>query len=118
MGLSNFGKDAMLDSSTDWPPAYISLHTADPGSTGAHEVSGGTPAYARLAPSWGAAVDGVKAMTSTLSFDIPASTSVSYFGFWTDETGGDFIGGAQLSATESYTAQGVYNLTADSVTLS
>ncbi|WVX88685.1 hypothetical protein SEA_BIRDSONG_31 [Gordonia phage Birdsong] len=26
---------------------WISLHTADPGSTGASEVSGGTPAYAR-----------------------------------------------------------------------
>lgn len=119
MGLSTAGKNAMLDADTDnWPPAYISLHSSDPGSTGTNELTGGTPAYARKAPSWSAASSGVKAMSSSLSFDIPASSTVAYFGFWTDETGGTFLGGAVLSASESFTAQGTYQLTADTITLS
>lgn len=118
MGLSTAGKNAMLDSSNDWPPAYISLHSGDPSTTGANEISGGSPAYARLAPTWGSASSGSKAMTATLSFDIPASTTVSYFGFWTAATSGTFLGGAALSNSESFTGQGTYSLTADSVTLS
>lgn len=30
--------------------AYVSLHTADPGTTGTSEATGGSPAYARKTP--------------------------------------------------------------------
>lgn len=119
MGLSAAGKNAMLDAdTTKWPPAYISLHSADPGATGSDELSGGSPAYARKAPTWSSASSGSKAMNGTLTFDIPAGSTVAYFGFWSASTSGTFLGGAALSATESFTGQGTYQLTADSITLS
>ncbi len=55
MSMANYLEEALLNNlfrNTNFaPPAnvYISLHTADPGETGANEVSGGS--YARVAVS-------------------------------------------------------------------
>ncbi len=81
--------------------AYVSMHTADPGSTGASEASGGS--YARKAPTWGSAgdegalgasdqpaSDGVAWAAPT--FDLPAGT-FTHFGFWSASSGGTFLGG-------------------------
>lgn len=54
----------------------LSLHTADPGSTGSNEVSGG--GYARASLSW--SVSG-SSMSWTDSIPVPATT-VAYVGFW------------------------------------
>jgi hypothetical protein len=69
---------------------HASLHTADPGTTGANEVTGGSPAYARVAITWTAgASDGVYT-TNTLTFNLPASTAVTHVGLWSAITGGSF----------------------------
>ena len=65
----------------------ISLHTADPGTTGASEVAGG--AYARKTTTWGAAaiVGGNAVATgSTVRFDVPASTAALWYGVWSGGT--------------------------------
>ena len=58
-----------------------SLHTAFPGTTGASEVTGGTPAYARKTIVVNAAAGGVRALNTAVVFDVPAST-VRWLGFW------------------------------------
>ena len=57
---------------------YGALFTADPGTTGTvtGEVTGGAPAYARKAITWGAASNGV--ITGTATFDVPAGSTVTF----------------------------------------
>lgn len=113
MAFSDAAKNAMLDALDEGgslPGAFISLHTADPGTTGASEVAGGSPAYTREAAVWGAAASGAKDLTSTPQFDVPASTTVTHYGVWTLVSGGSFIGGGALSASEVFSGQGTYTL--------
>ncbi len=88
----------------------VSLHTADPGTTGASEVSGGS--YAKQATTWGASVDGSggdagKAVStgSDVTFTIPASTTVAYFGVW-NAAGSTFLWGAALTPSVTINANG------------
>jgi len=77
---------------------YISLHTGDPGTTGASEATGGSPAYARKQTTWtGGASDGTVS-GSQVTFDVPAGT-YTHIGIWTAATGGTFIGGSALSSS-------------------
>jgi hypothetical protein len=88
---------------------YVSLHTADPGTTGAAEATGGTPAYARKALSFGAASSGT-ATAGEVTFDVPPGT-YTHFGVWTAVTSGTFRGGNPLSATTTINPQGQIKLT-------
>lgn len=90
---------------------WISLHTADPGVTGASEATGGTPAYARKQTAWaGGASDGVVA-GSAVSFDVPAGT-YTHIGVWSASTAGTFVGGFALSSsTGALPGQAVVNVT-------
>lgn len=88
---------------------YVSLHTADPGTTGTSEVTGGAPAYARKAATWTAgSVDGV--VTVTVTFDVPASTTVTYVGLWTASTAGTFLDKAAVTS-QAFASQGTYQVT-------
>lgn len=58
-----------------------SLHTAFPGTTGASEVTGGAPAYARKAITINAASGGQRALNAAVTFDVPACT-VKWIGLW------------------------------------
>ena len=94
MSLTIAAKNTMLNALT---VDTTSLHTAFPGVTGANEVAGGTPAYARKAVTFGAAAGGSRALSAAVTFDVPATT-VRWFGFW---VAGTFVGyaangGAQL----------------------
>lgn len=96
---------------------FISLHDGDPSTTGANELSGGTPAYARKAATWDAAASGSVAIGDAVGpFDVPAGTSVQYVGFWSAATGGTFYGSDQVT-TEVFGSQGTYTLTAGTVAL-
>jgi hypothetical protein len=68
-----------------------SLHTAY-SSTGTNEVTGGSPAYARKALTWGAAASRSKATTVSAVFDVPAGTTVRWVGIWDALTTGNFLG--------------------------
>ena len=77
---------------------YISLHTADPGTTGASEASGGAPAYARKQTTWaGGTADGA-VVGSAVTFDVPAGT-YTHIGVWSAATAGTFVGGFALSSS-------------------
>lgn len=88
--------------------AVISFHTADPGTTGASEVVGGT--YARQTTTWAAAANGSRA-GSQVSAAIPAGTSLTYWGLWSATTGGTFLYGGSLSATETFGSAGTMQFT-------
>lgn len=80
---------------------YASLHSADPGTTGTSEISGGAPAYARKAVTWApGSPDGV--ITGSVVFDVPAGVAVSHAGLWTAVSGGVFLD----KTTAVYASQG------------
>jgi hypothetical protein len=104
VGFTPTKRDNWLqDLDTEGP--YASLHTADPGTTGADEVTGGTPAYARKALTWAASSGGSKG-ASLVTFDVGAGTTVTHFGLWSAVSGGTFLGGSALPAPEVYGSQG------------
>lgn len=87
---------------------FASVHTANPGSTGASEVTGGSPAYARKAVTWSSGTTGT--VTATVTFDIPSGTTISYAGLWTASTAGTFLDGGALASSQAYSSQGTYTL--------
>lgn len=94
MRFANAAKNLMLDAldeSIATGAKFGSLHTAY-SSTGSNEVTGGSPAYARKSATWAAAASGAKATSASMVFDIPASTTVRWVGFWDASTAGNFLG--------------------------
>ena len=90
--------------------SHVSLHSADPGDTGANEITGGAPAYARKTISWNtAAAKNLDSSTAPV-FDVPVLT-ITHWGGWDALTLGNFLAGGALSATEVFAAQGTYTLT-------
>jgi hypothetical protein len=113
MPFSVASRNYMLDQEGGNNSVYMSLHSGDPGSTGANELAttGGSPNYARKPITWAAASGGSKVSNVSEAFDIPPSSTVSYFGLWSAATGGSFRGGGPLSSTETFAAQGTYTVT-------
>jgi hypothetical protein len=93
MSLSAAAKNTMLD---NWGVTQFSLHT-DYSSSGANEVTGGAPAYARKNVSFSAASSGSKATSTQPVFDVPISTTVRWLGKWISATfaGMEANGGAE-----------------------
>lgn len=109
MGFTAGTRDVMLDQ-LDTLGTHASLHTADPGTTGASEVTGGAPGYARKAITWAAASAGSKTLTASVTFDVPGGVTVTHCGTWSASSGGTFRGGGALPVPESWGAQGTYTL--------
>lgn len=82
MSLVTAAKNTMLDALT---VTALSLHSGFPGLTGANEISGGAPAYARKAVTFAAASGGSRTTSATVTFDVPATT-VRWVGLWNGAT--------------------------------
>jgi len=95
MPLVNDGKNSACDGIAA-VTAYIGLHSSL-SDTGASEVSGGSPAYARQAVTWATSSGGQKANSSSLTFNVPGSTTVVAFGMWSASTAGTFYGWMPLN---------------------
>lgn len=109
MPYSEAAKNLMLDELAD-VAVWVSLHDDDPGDSGANEISGGSPAYARKAITWNAASGGEITGDSLPTLDVPASTEVTHIGFWSAETNGTFYGSDELDEPEVFGAQGTLTL--------
>ena len=107
--FTDSAKNTMLDGLT---VDACSLHSADPGSTGASEISGGS--YARQTPTFNAASGGSRALNADLTFDVPAGSTVAYVGYWSGST---FLGSDQVTS-ESFAADGQYKVLASGTSLS
>lgn len=92
--LVNAAKHAMLDHLATLA-VFASLHTADPGTTGANEATGGSPAYARKAITWNAAAAGALDNNANPVFDVAAGT-YGWVGLWSAVTAGTFYGSSPL----------------------
>lgn len=116
MPLNDNGKNAAADGLAA-VAVFMSLHSGDPGTTGANELTGGSPAYARKAIAWAAASAGQRASSSGQTFDVAAGTTVLYYGYFSASSAGTFygyfpIGGHQpqaatfAAATDTFTSFG------------
>lgn len=87
MPYTDIAKDQMLDAVCrgETPPDPIgeaSLHSGFPGTTGANEISGGAPAYARQTITFDEASGGSSNSSVAPVFDVPASTTIQFVGYW------------------------------------
>lgn len=119
MPASSYTRDNVLKSllrGTTFPlpsGTYISLHTADPGTTGANEVTvGAWPAYVRrhaenggaIGSGWTAPSAGVSSNTNQITF--PAnngggSVTVTHFAVWDTLSGGNCLDSAALTTSRT-----------------
>jgi hypothetical protein len=93
---------------------WISAHTGDPGTTGGSEVAGGS--YGRVQTTWGTPAGADQSPStvtgSSVVFSIPASTAITHWGLWSDQTTGNWVTGGSLPATAVYgITSGIYTLT-------
>ncbi len=87
---------------------WISVHTADPGTTGASEVVGAP--YARKQTVWGAASGGDR-LGSQVLVDVPAGGPYTHFGAWSSVSGGTFWSGNTLTPAETFAGAGILRIT-------
>lgn len=101
--LLNYGLDGMAA-----VIAEVSLHSADPGTSGTDEVSGGS--YERQVPTFNAATSASVAIDSILTFEVPGGgTVVSWVGLW--DAADVFLGGIQLNTSETFEGDGQFAVT-------
>lgn len=110
MAIATTAEKNSLASKYGTDAAYAALFTADPGGTGTvvGEVSGGAPAYARKAITWGAPSAGV--VTATVTFDVPASTTITFAGVCSASTGSTLLDKGAITS-QTFGSQGTYTLT-------
>jgi hypothetical protein len=102
-------RNALL-SELDTLVTHVSLHSAQPDDAGSNELTGGSPAYARQAITFGAPASGQMVSSNQPVFDVPAGATVAFVGLWSAVTGGIFRGSRQLTQ-EVFGSQGTYTLT-------
>ena len=84
---------------------WFSLHTDDPGTTGLNELAG----CPRKNGPYPSASAGEATNDGTL-FDVPAGSTIRFFGRWSAATTGVFLLGGPLPAQEVYGVAGQYQL--------
>jgi hypothetical protein len=85
-----YSSDYMLNQWATNHGLYASLHSAY-SSSGTNELTGGS--YARVAITWGSASAETLSLSGTpYTFNVPASSTVAWIGFWDASTSGNFSG--------------------------
>lgn len=79
--------------------AYLSLHTADPGTTGANEVTGGS--YVRQSITWNSWASAATTSSNGQTFSgMPSEAGNLWIGTWSASTSGTYYwGGASAAVT-------------------
>ena len=88
---------------------HAALYSTVPAGTAGTELTGGSPAYARKALSWGSPTDGVVSATAAV-FDVAAGSTVAGAGLHTDISAGTYLDGAAVTS-QAFASQGTYTLT-------
>jgi hypothetical protein len=81
---------------------YLSLHSADPGTTGASEFSGGS--YARQAIVFSTWTAGATGNNAAIAVPNAGTTAATYVGIWTAATAGTYLGGLPLASAVTSTS--------------
>lgn len=115
MALSSASLNIMLDGFAD-VASFVSLHTDSVGGGDANEVHGGSPVYARKPVAFSASNNGSMGLSGSVTFNVPASTTIRRVGLWTSATSGVFLGDAPIGQ-KTFASQGTYTLTSLTITL-
>lgn len=91
MAFTTASKDTAVDALTGLG-AYISLHSADPGTLGSNEVA----SVVRQQTTWGDSSAGTANGSQVVFQSVPAG-SYTHYGVWTAASGGTFLWGFELS---------------------
>lgn len=93
---------------------HASLHTADPGTTGANPS-----AAARQPVTFNVDADGDLTLSTTENFTGGASSGpCTHVGLWNALTSGTFRGGFALTGDQTFNAAGEYDLTGLTINIS
>ena len=103
------GKNQMLN---NFGVTHAALFNGDPESGGT-ECSGG--GYARQALTFGSAAGGVKSITASPVFNVPASFTVSWIGYYNASSGGTLLWKENV-ADEAFGSAGTYTINTASFT--
>ncbi len=121
MPIMDAMKNRMLDIMDNDTPTgsritHMSLHSGDPSTTGANEVTGGS--YARQAVSFNAASGGSITTAAATSFaGLAAGTTVAWVGFWSASTAGTFLASADIPVDDTFGNSGTYTVSSVTITL-
>lgn len=97
---------------------YVSLHTADPGTTGASECTGGSYARQLASSSFAAAGASSKASNADINFAAMPACTVTHVGIWDASTVGNFLWGGSLSASKTVNSGDTFQLPSGQLTAS
>lgn len=108
--------DAMDETASPVGYTHASLHTAY-STSGANEVTGGSPAYARKTVTGAAASGRSKVFTPSGAHDVPAGTTVAWVGRWNSLTAGTFwgMGPAGGGARRQFNVSDAADVTANTI---
>lgn len=115
--LNAFCPGASHASYTGNTSLFLSLHTSDPGDTGANEYVGYSGGL-RLAITFSAASAAAAASGGTSSqqdFTAMGATTITHVGLWSANTGGSFKGGGPLGAARTTASGDTLRFSAGSV---
>lgn len=91
--------------------SFFGLNSATPGTTGANEISGGSPVYARVAITWGTASAGaISNATTALTVNVASGTTVAYCSTWSLVSSGVYQIGAALNTSVTFNSQGTFTV--------
>jgi len=81
---------------------YLSLHTSDPGETGANEITAGD--YARQEIAFSAPTDGVFPNTANIDFPVSSKDhgTITHFAVWDASIAGNLLVYGELTASRTY----------------
>jgi hypothetical protein len=91
-------------------PIKASLHTADPGTTGANEAVGGS--YARQTAGYNAAAAAAIALAAALNFTGMAAGTYTHYGLWDSAGSPVFLQGSALAVSKTVGAGDTVQITA------
>lgn len=129
--LENMTVNALLRGAAFTSPTktYISLHTADPGETGANEITTTDwPSYARQdaakggtqASAWTAAADGVSKNALQLTFPVfdgATSKTITHYCVWDAATGGNLLTYSALTTSRVVNIDDVFVVNPNKLTV-
>jgi len=100
--LANAWLNTLRNVAAQYSAVYVSLHTDDPGTTGANEVSGGS--YARQQLTLAAPSNKQTSNSAALTFSNMPAVTVTHIGLWTAATGGTFLWSGALTTARTLQA--------------
>jgi len=121
-GFSNYLEQVVLNhffrGASYTPPStiYVSLHTGDPGDTGANELT--APSYARAAITFSAPSGGSISNAATVSWTAGENWgTITHFALWDSATGGNPLADGAFTTSLTIMASGRLTIGAGQLTL-